>query len=255
MREFYPPWNRWFDNRDLPVAGRDLDLLRRRDRAGGGAAGAALDERAAAGAGGAAGRDPRGGAPRDRARDPRPDRPGADRAQAGRGLVARPAHRAGAARRRRRARPGDGRAGRSDDRDRAARVGDAAARRSSTTSGWPPRSAWQARDFEQRTGVACELDLPPDGPAVAPAIALSLFRIVQEALTNVTRHAQAHHVHIGLTVDPQTRGPDRRRRRPRGHRRGAGAADLARDRRHPRAGAGGRRRGHDHRDRRGAERR
>jgi signal transduction histidine kinase len=31
-----------------------------------------------------------------------------------------------------------------------------------------------------------------------------MFRIVQEALTNVTRHANAHHVHIGLTVDPQT---------------------------------------------------
>ena len=63
--------------------------------------------------------------------------------------------------------------------------------------------AWQAREFQQRTGVACDLDLPPDGPAVAPATGLSLFRIVQEALTNVTRHAQATHVHIELTVDPQ----------------------------------------------------
>jgi signal transduction histidine kinase len=63
--------------------------------------------------------------------------------------------------------------------------------------------AWQARDFQQRTGVACDLDLPPDGPAVAPATGLSLFRIVQEALTNVTRHAQATHVQIELTVDPQ----------------------------------------------------
>jgi PAS domain S-box-containing protein len=63
--------------------------------------------------------------------------------------------------------------------------------------------AWQARDFQQRTGVACDLDLPPDGPAVAPATGLSLFRIVQEALTNVTRHAQATRVHIELTVDPQ----------------------------------------------------
>jgi signal transduction histidine kinase len=61
----------------------------------------------------------------------------------------------------------------------------------------------QVRDFQQRTGVACDLDLPPEGPAVEPATGLSLFRIVQEALTNVTRHAQAKHVHIGLTVDPQ----------------------------------------------------
>jgi len=62
---------------------------------------------------------------------------------------------------------------------------------------------WQAHDFQQRTGVACELDLPPDGPAVPPATGLSLFRIVQEALTNVTRHAHATHVHIGLSVDPE----------------------------------------------------
>jgi PAS domain S-box-containing protein len=61
---------------------------------------------------------------------------------------------------------------------------------------------WQTRDFEQRTGVACELDLPADGPSIASPIALSMFRIVQEALTNVARHAQAHHVRIGLSVDP-----------------------------------------------------
>jgi len=62
---------------------------------------------------------------------------------------------------------------------------------------------WQARDFQQRTGVPCDLELPPDGPLVPPATGLSLFRIVQEALTNVTRHAKATHVHIELTVDPQ----------------------------------------------------
>jgi len=60
--------------------------------------------------------------------------------------------------------------------------------------------AWQARDFQQRTGVTCDLNLPDTGPTLAPAIALALFRIVQEALTNVARHARAAHVHIGLTV-------------------------------------------------------
>ena len=40
-------------------------------------------------------------------------------------------------------------------------------------------------------------------PAVAPAIGLTLFRIVQEALTNVARHAQAHHVRISLAVGPE----------------------------------------------------
>jgi PAS domain S-box-containing protein len=60
---------------------------------------------------------------------------------------------------------------------------------------------WQARDFTQRSGVACDLDLGPDGVALAPAIALTMFRILQEALTNVIRHAEAQNVHIGLTID------------------------------------------------------
>jgi signal transduction histidine kinase len=62
----------------------------------------------------------------------------------------------------------------------------------------------QARDFEQRTGVACDLDLPTNGPAIPPPIALSMFRIVQEALTNVARHARARQVHIGLNVGADT---------------------------------------------------
>lgn len=62
----------------------------------------------------------------------------------------------------------------------------------------------QAREFEQRTGVACDLDLPDDGDGVAAPIALALFRILQEALTNVTRHAGARQVHIGLTLGPDT---------------------------------------------------
>jgi PAS domain S-box-containing protein len=61
--------------------------------------------------------------------------------------------------------------------------------------------AWQARDFQQRTGVACTLDVPDGGPVLAPAIALSLFRIVQEALTNVARHARAKELRIGLRLE------------------------------------------------------
>ncbi len=63
---------------------------------------------------------------------------------------------------------------------------------------------WQVREFQQRAGVDCALDLPADGPAVAPAIGLSLFRIVQEALTNIARHAQARHVRIGLAIDSES---------------------------------------------------
>jgi signal transduction histidine kinase len=62
----------------------------------------------------------------------------------------------------------------------------------------------QAREFEQRTGVACDLDLPSDGDGVGAPVALAMFRILQEALTNVTRHAGARQVHIGLTLGSDT---------------------------------------------------
>jgi PAS domain S-box-containing protein len=61
---------------------------------------------------------------------------------------------------------------------------------------------WQAHDFEQRTGVACEVDVPDDCGRVAPAAALCLFRIVQEALTNVARHARARRVRVSLAAGP-----------------------------------------------------
>ena len=52
--------------------------------------------------------------------------------------------------------------------------------------------------------MACALDLPENGPAVTPATGLTLFRIVQEALTNVARHAKAQHVRISLAVGAET---------------------------------------------------
>jgi PAS domain S-box-containing protein len=67
--------------------------------------------------------------------------------------------------------------------------------------GLPAAIRWQAREFSQRTGIASDTQLPDDGSAVAPPTALALFRILQEALTNVTRHARARQVHIGLRLD------------------------------------------------------
>jgi PAS domain S-box-containing protein len=64
----------------------------------------------------------------------------------------------------------------------------------------------QAREFEERTGVPCDVRVPADGAAIPPATALTLFRILQEALTNVARHAEAHHVAIALEL----RGDDAR---------------------------------------------
>ncbi len=60
----------------------------------------------------------------------------------------------------------------------------------------------EARRFQERSGVTCEL---PDGdPPVGGDAAMALYRIAQEALTNVARHAAATRVRIVL----EAQGPD-----------------------------------------------
>ncbi|GGY22342.1 PAS domain-containing sensor histidine kinase [Paludibacterium paludis] len=58
--------------------------------------------------------------------------------------------------------------------------------------------AWQARRFEGRSGIPCYVTVPETLASLPDAHAIGLFRILQEALTNVLRHAQASMVSIGL---------------------------------------------------------
>lgn len=57
---------------------------------------------------------------------------------------------------------------------------------------------WQAKQFERRTGIVCELQIDHEEFALDEKRATALFRIVQESLTNIIRHAQASHVQIGM---------------------------------------------------------
>lgn len=57
---------------------------------------------------------------------------------------------------------------------------------------------WQARDFEKRTGIRCKLDLPKEELSLSNDQSLALFRIFQEALTNVARYAGAKMVEVSL---------------------------------------------------------
>lgn len=57
---------------------------------------------------------------------------------------------------------------------------------------------WQAQDFEKRSGVACVLTLPEEDLLISRDQATALFRIFQESLTNVARHAQATKVWVHL---------------------------------------------------------
>lgn len=53
---------------------------------------------------------------------------------------------------------------------------------------------WQARRFEARTNIPCLVQVPEHLPPLGAAKEVGLFRILQEALTNVMRHANAHTV-------------------------------------------------------------
>ena len=57
---------------------------------------------------------------------------------------------------------------------------------------------WQVREFQHRTGIACETTIWPHNMVLGPEQSTALFRILQEVLTNVARHAQATNVHIRL---------------------------------------------------------
>src|SRR5437588_11011522 len=60
---------------------------------------------------------------------------------------------------------------------------------------------WAAEEFQSRTGTKCRLDLPHDDIVIDRERATALFRILQETLTNVARHASATHVNIRLAQE------------------------------------------------------
>lgn len=57
---------------------------------------------------------------------------------------------------------------------------------------------WMAEDFTKRYGVRASVELQPAEPELSEFAATTLFRIVQEALTNVARHAHADTVHVRM---------------------------------------------------------
>ena len=57
---------------------------------------------------------------------------------------------------------------------------------------------WAVEEFQTRTGIECYLSIPDGDIALDGDRATALFRILQEALTNVARHAQATQVVVRL---------------------------------------------------------
>jgi signal transduction histidine kinase len=86
---------------------------------------------------------------------------------------------------------------------------------------------WQTHEFESRMGIGCELDLAGDSCLLTNNQSIALFRIFQEALTNIARHAHATRANIKvritnrqatLEIEDNGRGIDRTHpRRPNAH--------------------------------------
>lgn len=57
---------------------------------------------------------------------------------------------------------------------------------------------WQAKEFHKRTGIRCKLCLGVEDMEIGKDLSTALFRILQEALTNVARHSKASSVKINL---------------------------------------------------------
>jgi PAS domain S-box-containing protein len=60
---------------------------------------------------------------------------------------------------------------------------------------------WQARQFQDRTGIAVHCVSAGLGFELSPTQSTAVFRIFQEALTNVLRHSRATRVDVTLAID------------------------------------------------------
>ncbi|MCK4352834.1 PAS domain S-box protein [candidate division WOR-3 bacterium] len=57
---------------------------------------------------------------------------------------------------------------------------------------------WQVEEFQKRSGIKCKVNLVPEDVILAQDCSTTIFRIFQETLTNVARHANATRVKVSL---------------------------------------------------------
>ena len=68
-------------------------------------------------------------------------------------------------------------------------------------AGFLSAAKWYVDGFGQRSGIATKLELPPQVPRLPRRTEVALFRILQEALTNVHRHSGSRAVNVSVTAD------------------------------------------------------
>jgi len=64
--------------------------------------------------------------------------------------------------------------------------------------GLAPAIRWQAEEFQKRSGIKCRLTIKPEEISIDANLSTTIFRIFQETLTNIMRHAEATKVNVSL---------------------------------------------------------
>ena len=67
--------------------------------------------------------------------------------------------------------------------------------------GLEPALRWQAKEFSRRTGVPVSVTIRSSLERIPEPIRICLYRIIQETLTNCSKHAKAHRVALTIKVE------------------------------------------------------
>jgi signal transduction histidine kinase len=70
--------------------------------------------------------------------------------------------------------------------------------------GFASAAKWFIEGYTQRTGVAVIMDIPPHIDGLSRHLELSLFRILQESLTNIHRHSKSARADVAVVVRART---------------------------------------------------